>query len=668
MLSAFAPIVVAENTAEIPVVTVYGEKTTRSIYDTSASVNVFDADTIANTPNATEIADLMRLNPAIVDVGTGNHLPAIRGIDSSGPSIGGLATFAGISPRLNLSIDGRSLNYSEIAFGPRSLWDIEQAEIYVGPQSYVQGRNAIAGAIVMKSKDPTYHWESSVKGALGEHDYSQTAAMISAPIVEEQVAFRLAVDQQKRESHVDLATYEPVGNSGEIEMTTARAKLLIEPTAVPQLRTEFTISYMDTRSPQGEYELDPNGRPGAQMDEYRPIYTTDSLSTSWDLSWEFNDNVTFENNMTYSDLSFNRMTRPGPRLADFDADGDEYHLEPLIRYRSDDDRIQSLAGLRYYESEQDEAYLNAIGKHPMKDETETKSAFFEVTYAASPTIDITVAARYEREDRRRLVDASMKGRNGLLFINVDYDESFSAFLPKLDIAWKPEFGHTLGFKVGKGYNAGGAGISLIGFVPYKFEEETVLNYELYSRHRLDDGKLQLTSNIFYNDYDDMQLTQQLGPRDVIIRNAEKATTYGAEFGAQWMPSYHLEFFGNLALLRTEIKKFNDPDIEGNKFARAPEASATFGTRINFLDDFDFSANARYTSSYYSGHANNPEHKISGYWVANTQLAYQFDQGRAVLFVENVFDADDNTMIFNGSAATPLKVRPRTIGASVQLDF
>lgn len=221
---------------EMPVLVVIGEKTQRSIYETSASVEVFDQDTIERTPGATEIDDLLQLIPNLVDSGQSNNMPTIRGIDGSGPSVGGLASFAGTSPRLNMSIDGRSLTYSEIAFGPRSLWDMQQVEIYLGPQSYIQGRNTSAGAIVMKSNDPTHHFESAVKAGIGQSDYSQTAGMISAPIIQDELAFRLSFDQQKRDSFVDLAAFEPAGDPKKIEMNSVRGKLLYEPSALDGLK------------------------------------------------------------------------------------------------------------------------------------------------------------------------------------------------------------------------------------------------------------------------------------------------------------------------------------------------------------------------------------------------------------------------------------------------
>ncbi|WP_254784549.1 TonB-dependent receptor plug domain-containing protein, partial [Vibrio cholerae] len=69
---------------EMPVLVVIGEKTQRSIYETSASVEVFDQDTIERTPGATEIDDLLQLIPNLVDSGQSNNMPTIRGIDGSG--------------------------------------------------------------------------------------------------------------------------------------------------------------------------------------------------------------------------------------------------------------------------------------------------------------------------------------------------------------------------------------------------------------------------------------------------------------------------------------------------------------------------------------------------------------------------------------------------------
>jgi outer membrane receptor protein involved in Fe transport len=59
-------------------------------------------------------------------------------------------------PRATINLDGHYLNYNEMYFGAPSVWDVDSIEVYRGPQTTSQGANAIAGAIVVKTKDPTF--------------------------------------------------------------------------------------------------------------------------------------------------------------------------------------------------------------------------------------------------------------------------------------------------------------------------------------------------------------------------------------------------------------------------------------------------------------------------------------------------------------------------------
>ncbi|KGY14044.1 ligand-gated channel protein [Vibrio tubiashii] len=647
------------NPTSLEVVTVIGEKIERSLYDTASSVQVYDQEKIDSTPGATEISDLLKLTPNIVDAGLGNSLPSVRGIDGSGPSIGGLASFAGTSTRLNLSIDGRSLTYSEMAFGPRSLWDVQQAEVHLGPQSYIQGRNASAGAIVIKSIDPSHEFETRVKGGVGEQNYSQTAAMINVPIIQDQLAFRLSVDQQKRKSHLDLESFSPAGDSRKIETTNARAKVLFEPAAIEGFKTVLSFDYMDTRAPQMENVI------GWAYEAKRPVYETGSTNGIWDVDWQLSEQWTFQNKLIISNFEYERITDPTGYQADFVSDGDELHIEPLMRYHSADDRLTALFGARYFKLSQDDTFTSVQGTSPMNGETETHSAFAEATYSVTPQVAITLAARFEKEQKKRKVAIH----------NVDYDQTISVFLPKFDVAYTPASNQTIGFNVAKGYNNGGAGLSFNSFdrfapyLSYGYNEEFVWNYELYTRHGILDNTVELTSNIFFNQYDDMQVTQTRSDGYVVVQNLDSAYTYGAELGARWLPNYYLELFTNIGLLKTQYTQSAYEGGQDKELPRAPALSANFGALYNVTEDFEVSANAIYTGKYFSDLANSPEQKIDPYWTANAQVSYLFEHGRANLFATNLFDSNEATMVtFARAPDQPLTQAPRMIGASLELYF
>lgn len=641
----------------LPRITVTGEKSDRSIFDTSSSAEIYDALRIESMPEVRDAKDLLRLTPNVVDVGTANEVPTVRGVEGSGPARGAVAFLGGTRPRLNMSVDGRSLSYNELAFGPRSVWDIERVEIFRGPQSHVQGRNAIAGAVVLTSKDPTFHWEGALKGVGGEQDYYQTAAVVSGPIVDGTLAFRVSADQQQRESFANLGAYSPVGDPREIETTTYRAKLLHN-AETAGLTNKLTVEQFESKGPQNEALIPPPALRSARFDARRPVFETESLNGIWDLGWVVSDHIRFENKVIYTEFENHRRTVLTLPYADID--GDEFLIEPLVHFQDGKETLTGLAGIRYLQSQQDE-FVNILGGSYFDDETETASAFVEVTYALLPQIDVTASGRFEHEQRERI------GGSGA--VAIDFDETYEAFLPKLDVAWKPTDEQTLGVMVSRGYNPGGAAVTVPApYISYSYDEEYVWSYELYSRHRLADGRVELTSNIFLNEYDDMQLPYYLGPTSTIIRNADKVETYGAELGARWLPVAELELSGSIGLLHTEVEKFADSGIEGNELARAPSYSAAIGATYRFLSAFELSANATYQDTYYSYFDNDVRGEIDAYWEANLQLAYNFAYGRVTVFAHNLFDSDEPIMVVDNDVNSPIMQRPRLVGGSIELNF
>lgn len=646
-----------DNMQDLDAILVTGEKVNRTIYDTGSSVEIFDHSRIESMPNAVVLSDLLRMTANVVDTGIGNDLPTVRGIDGSGPVQGAYAFLSGSRPRLNLSLDGRSLTYNELAFGPTSLWDMERVEVFRGPQSYIQGRNAIAGAIVMASKIPSFEWESAVKGAWGNQDSTQAAAMLSGPLVEEQIAFRLSIDRQRRLSHVKLIPYEPVGDPRRVEVTTARAKLLFNPAGLRDLTSQLSINHLDTRAPQNEM-LSPETHPNPRYDRRRAVFETKSTSGIWDLAWEASDRLTLENKVIYTDF-FNQRHTALTMLYDANIDGKEVQIEPLARFGRVDDRWRGMVGLRYFRGSQNEFFNIARGS-TFDDKTETASAFAELTYALTPQVDVTAASRVEREHRQR---------KGSKVYSIDFDQTYNVFLPKLDVIWKPQEGQTFGAKVARGYNAGGAGMTIFPpVINYTYGAEYVWNYELYSRHFLPSANLELTSNIFYNDYQDMQLPYSLGMYSMVVRNADKVETYGTELGAIWTPTPRFELNSSIGLLKTEIKTFADSKIQGNQLPRAPAFTANMGARYWLMSGLELSGNAMFSDTYYSQYDNNPRGKISPYWVANVQLAYNFKHGRATLYAQNLFDSDKRIMVFNNDISMPITQQPRLMGAALELHF
>ncbi|MDG2939788.1 TonB-dependent receptor [Bisgaard Taxon 10/6] len=641
---------------------VTGEKFERSQSATSSSVDVKTDTDFKKAGNAVSVANVLKQSVNLVDIGLGNDLPAVRGVDGSGPAVGAVAFLAGTRPRLNMQIDGRTSTYNELAFGTKSLWDIKQVEVYRGAQSYAQGRNAMAGAVVMSSNDPTHEFEGTMKFNAGSQNTRQMAAMISGPLIKDELAFRLSVDRQRRTSYVDLISYEPVGDPRLYETTTTRAKLLWTPSALPQFYNRYTFNHIKSRSPQNEMENNTSSR---RFDPRRPVFKTRSASHIWDVGYEFSPDFQLENKLVYTRYIHDRLTAPTTQNGvPARVDGSEFQLEPIFRFGNKDSQYHGLLGAFYFRGHQDDWVILRNIKNSFNDKTDTHAIFGELTVRPLEQFEMTLSARYEREHHQR--------HGGSSIFKIDRNKTYNVFLPKVDLAWLPNDNHRLGIKVGRGYNPGGAGVTFgRPYTSYEYDAEYVWNYELYHRWNTLNNRLQINSNLFYSDYKDMQLPYYLGTNSVVIRNADKVATYGAEINANWQATDEFQLYAGLGLLKTEIKKYPNSRIEGNKLARSPSYTAVLGGRYMLPKGFEIGADMRFTNGYYSTYTNERAGKVEAYSQTNLYFAYNFKHGRIMLYADNVFDSRKIITSTPATGATSpdiTKQQPRVIGISTELKF
>ncbi len=660
----------SQQTTVLDEITVTGEKFERSQSSTGSSTTVVTGDQFKREANLLSATQLLKRDVNILDTGLGNDLPTVRGVDGSGPAVGAVAFFAGSRPRLNMQIDGRTSSYNELAFGTKSLWDMKQVEIYRGAQSYAQGRNAIAGAVVMTSNDPTQEWEGAAKLNMGNHRLAQTAALISGPVVKDELAFRLSVDHQQRETAVDLPHYDPVGNPRWFKATNTRAKLLWTPSALPDLYSRLTFNHLNARAPQSETELQSHS---PRYTPERPVFQTRSASTIWDIGYQLSERWKWENKLVYTHFIHDRKTTspfntalpPNRRGVPARVDGNEFQIEPIIKYESE--KYRGLFGLFYFNAKQDESVtmLNGrIARTPIttnfNDKTKTKAAFGEITFTPDIPFELTISARYEQEHHQR------KGKSAMFSIN--RDKKYNVFLPKADIAWKINDDQRLGFKVGKGYNPGGAGVTFgVPYTSYEYDAEYVWNYELYHRWTSADKRLRINSNLFYNDYKDMQLPFTFGPNSIVIRNADKVVTYGAEINTEWQATEKLALNAGIGMLKTDIKRYPNSSIEGNKLARAPSFSGKVGANYRLLDHLEIGTNYSYNSSYYSTADNLANGKVGHYDQLDVYLAYDFKHARITLYADNVLNSRKDILLVPRSGDITRQPE-RQIGLSTELRF
>ncbi|MBM7072607.1 TonB-dependent receptor [Shewanella sp. 202IG2-18] len=75
-------------------------------------------------------------------------------------------------------VDDAVLPYRMIQQGAFNDWDVNQVEVLRGPQSTLQGRNALAGAIWITTEQPTYEWSGKTRITIGQNGQREAAVAV----------------------------------------------------------------------------------------------------------------------------------------------------------------------------------------------------------------------------------------------------------------------------------------------------------------------------------------------------------------------------------------------------------------------------------------------------------------------------------------------------------
>ncbi|MEM1089936.1 MAG: TonB-dependent receptor [Pseudomonadota bacterium] len=265
-------------------------------------------------------------------------------------------------------------------------------------------------------------------------------------------------------------------------------------------------------------------------------------------------------------------------------------------------------------------------------ESEVMAIFGNIDYDISETVELSFAARYDREDRdvTNLVPVDARSQ----FIDCDgppfeggdpintglcpgvnpngviapQNETFSEFQPKVSVSWDVSDSTTIFSSLGRGFKSGGfnnlgaaattdifinqgLGIGVPGspnegFAPVaiqdQFDEETSTAFEVGFKSRLLDGTLNLEAAYYHTEVDDLQFFEFLVGAFGLLRvvtNVDEVEMDGVEFSANWAPNDNLSLYTSAAFIDSEIKaNTTRPDTIGNESPYTPEFTFNVGGR------------------------------------------------------------------------------------------
>ncbi len=297
----------AGGTINLDTIVVESEKVSRDYFRTYTSIGVVTGQQISdyNVPDLQRSFNLLG-NVRSLRTGDGNNGFMIRGLNSEGVT----APSGSSAPLISVIVDGAIQSTEATRRGARGIWDVDQIEVMRGPQSTIQGRNALAGAVVIKTNDPTYTPGMIVEGQMGGNDYHMGAFVVNTPLVQDQVALRVA-GQTMRQNN-DITYSNPVLNVlGEDQLDQIRGKLLITPASMPGLRALFTVNRtldnpMQTTVTGPDFFARRYNLAFSQFPEYRTAAVNNYIA---DISYEFTPGVKLQSVTALADTKV-KLTGP----------------------------------------------------------------------------------------------------------------------------------------------------------------------------------------------------------------------------------------------------------------------------------------------------------------------------------------------------------------------
>ena len=654
------------------VIIVLGHRVSQTEFETATSVSVFTEDDLADYPAVQNTEDLLLRIPNITSSGTDQQQFAIRGSVSTGALVGGNAFSAGVKPRVTTTVDGYPITFNEFTYGATSIYDIDHVEVFRGPQTTTQGTNAIAGAIFVFTKDPTFEFSTGGLLEYGSNESVQAAGFVSGPISEDELAFRLSVDFRKSDSFVDFSGVSemPGRDIDGFESHMVRGKLLWTPSAMPGFEAKLTVS--DSHGYQPESEGVVITDPGSLVNARTGGGQRGSGSTVGilDANYEVSPNLAFTSQTSYSDFKLRIFTANFPRLPDFMfafSDGTKLAQELYATYSTDDGRLSGISGVFYTNTDQtDTSFIRGV--FSTDDKQQSLGLYSQLTYDLTDRLSVTGGLRYQYDEQ---------ARNGTFVgVDIDFDESFDAVLPRFEVAYDVTDDFRVGIDVSRGFNPGGVFVNVFAGVFDVFKEETVWTYDAFTRVHLLDGRLNLTGNVFYSDFSDYHKFTIVGFDDITgnpiqqVDNLDEAEAYGLELSADYRVTPSLSLFRSLGLLETSFEELAaSAQIVEREFARSPDLTLFAGVSWEPVENLTLSAQARHSSKYFSEDNNIAINEVPSYWVGDASLRYNAGNFKIYGYVENFTD-DTYPVLFRATSRFPhVSIgEPRTFGMGIEIEF
>ena len=557
-------------------------------------------------------------------------------------------------PPVSFRIDGVSATNNLLT--TQELFDIENIVVLRGPQGALYGRNAIGGAILISTRQPTAEPEYDFRVSAAEGEDYRLAASASGPISDDKLLYRASLRLQDRKGQLKNAYLD----NEEVdfkESVSFRGQLRYTPTG--NLSIDLRGQYLNQEGGSGYFMPGSEGvlplpPPNPPIFFGNPTYEIQSnrigesfvdsselsAKIDYDLGWGMLTSIT-----SYTDVDSGNDQDLDQTL--FEAidiiviDESQTFAQELRVVSDAESALRWVAGVHFFSQDRFRSLATTFLGTPVPPaaqdlKLENYAVFGHLSYDLRDDLELTVAFRYDSETPEDLTQGRKK--------------TFSELQPKVSLGYSFS-DDLLGYvTIGKGFRAGGFNNLAPGsnFEP-GFDKESLISYEAGLKGSAFGGRLRGGVSFFHIDYTDQQyfLFDQTGTQANI--NVPKSKIDGGELELVAAPAESLQLNLGVGFTSSEISEYEDiagvlvpaSDIVGKNVPGAPVWTLNFGIQHSkpLTNSLDLVSRLDY------------EHRGKTYWtldnvdtqdaydLTNLSLALEGDKWSTRLFVNNLLDEE-----------------------------
>ncbi|MDA6067890.1 TonB-dependent receptor [Idiomarina abyssalis] len=642
-----------QDTQDIEIIEVSGDFHRRTLNETTSSVSIIDKDAMQQR-HSQHLQDTLN---SFANVNFSGGTSTARFIQIRG--IGERSQFVDpVTPSVGLLIDG--IDYSGLG-SAASLFDINQVEVFRGPQSGRFGVNAMAGLLLLDSTAPSSDFNGEFQLSAGNYSEAMGGLAMGGSLGVLGNA-RFSASQFRQDGYMENTYLDRDDTEQRDELS---ARLLLDTELSKDWLLQTVLHYNDVDNGYDAFSLD-NTR--ETLSDEPGFDRLESQALRLQLSYLGFDNSRLEMSVNQLDADTGYAydedwtyegIAPGWEYSSFDAyfrERDDKTAE--VRWLSDDPEAllgidsEWVLGLYYYDKsvQLTRDYFNWDLGVPAIFESDYDSKhgalYGELTQHWTDRVSTITGLRVERYNNDYLdsrgvtaePEDTMVGGN----FSLRYQASDESYL-YATVARGYKAGGVNGEALGKAEDQGLEELENYLLERATFAPEILWSTELGVKGSSPDGRLTSRVSAFYHWRDDVQLKGWVN-RDQsfvgYIENAAEGTGYGLEAEIRNQFTDWLAVFASASWLKTEIDGFvteDGMDMTGREQAQAPNYQFNIGLEGWVGENFQWVIQADGKDEFYFSDSHNQ--KADSMAVLHLALNYHYQDWRISLWGRNLSDED-----------------------------